>query len=91
MQTSQAVFTYTLTNGSFTISQSTMALYSVEIILITGSATVTGSLKAGSVASNALNLQANVPISIVANGTNLLPLDGITINASSGTVQIIGQ
>lgn len=80
-------FTYTLTNSTFIITGS-MGLTKVSALLISGTASVLGGLAVpGYPASGNVAMQSNIPINFYANSGN--PIDGVSITASSGVVQII--
>lgn len=81
------IWTYTLTNGTLTISED-MGLTCVSMLLISGAATVAGTIQAGTVASTALSLSVGSAL-VISPDTRFILRD-ITIAATSGVVQFIG-
>jgi hypothetical protein len=78
------VFTYVLTNGIITI-KSTDGINVVALQLLSGSATFKGNKTVGSLASTAISLLIDDPVTI-ALGTDL---DSFVIDASAGVVNVI--
>jgi hypothetical protein len=84
----QEFWTYQVTNTTLTIDE-TYGLGMVSLMLTSGTATVSGSINAGGLASTNLALTVGLPITFGGNQIN--PISGLTINASSGNVYIIGR
>jgi hypothetical protein len=84
----QEFWTYEINNTSITIDE-TFGLGMVSLVLNSGSATVSGSITAGGLPSSNLQLIVGVPITFGGNQIN--PIGGLTIDASSGNVYIIGR
>lgn len=57
----------------------------VSFLLVSGTVTVTGVMNLGARASNALTLEADKPLNLGSN----FPLDGLSIDATSGVVTIV--
>jgi hypothetical protein len=85
---SSKFWTYTLTNGILVIDDS-FTLTQVSFELVSGSANFIGSAQAGIVPSSAIALVASNPVTLSSG--NPYPITGITIDATSGTVVIIGK
>lgn len=81
-------WTYTLTGATITID-STFNLTQVSFELVSGAAILTGSALAGTTPSGAISLVEGNPITLASGSPNLIT--GITIDATSGTVVIIGK
>lgn len=81
-------WTYQLVNGIFTIDE-TLALTEVSFVLTDGAATFIGEVQAGANPSTAIDLAVGVPITLSSGNPYLIT--GITIDASSGTVAIVGR
>lgn len=93
MSNTSSVFTRTVTNATFTVS-AVMGFTKFSVVLLSGSATFTGSgiARQGSspaFASTSVAMTINLPISIECDST--ATLDGITITAPSGVVLIIAS
>jgi hypothetical protein len=86
--TAVSFWTYTLTSGTLTID-TTYNLTQISFELTTGTATFTGTAQAGSTPSAAIALVVGNPITLSSSGPN--SITGITIDATSGTVVIIGK
>lgn len=86
--TAVSFWTYTLTSGTLTIDN-TYNLTQISFELTTGTATFTGAAVAGSMASSAIDLVVGNPVTLSSASPNLIT--GITIDATSGTVVIIGK
>ena len=83
------LFTYTLSSGSLTISQSDYAMFvSVQCDSSTGGCNVIGNLPFKGLASTSVALGAGQGVTISAMSPTA-PLDGITITWVSGTVDVI--
>ena len=82
------IWTKVLSNSILSV-QENLSLTQLSLLLTSGSATISGDLEVGSMPSEPITLQTGVPITI--SSTSNYPLDGITIDASSGTVEIIGN
>ena len=85
----QTVWTYQVTNSSFTITAD-MGLRSVSLYLASGNAIISGSKEVMGIASVNLSLQNSFPITLSADGPAVL--EGITIDSNpTGNVYIIGR
>lgn len=77
--------------GTFTVTGTTMTINAndgvmiVAMKLISGTVTFIGTSKVNGEASTAITLAANDPVTIGGN----TPIDGLTINATSGSVYVI--
>lgn len=80
------VYTGTLSGTSLTITAA-MGVYFCALLYQSGTVTIQGSYALGGAASTAIALSSSNP-SITVGGTNS-SLDGFTINAASGIVQIV--
>lgn len=78
------VGTYTLTSSTLTIQES-FGVRNISLLLVSGTVTVTGSMKLGSTASSALTLAADKPLNLSFD----FPVDGLIIDATSGVVTIV--
>lgn len=92
-QNTSSPFTYTLTNGSFTVG-AVMGFTKFSAVLLSGSATILGggSARQGnspSIPSTAIAMIVNLPVSDETDGTSVL--DGIVITASAGVVLIFAS
>lgn len=83
----QRIWTTTVTSTIQVINEAA-GLLTITLVLISGTGTFIGDLNNPS-ASTALALTVGLPITINSKSNNAL--DGITIDATSGSVQIIGQ
>lgn len=81
------IWTKVITNSTFTITED-MGFVGVSFVLTTGAATFIGDLNTPS-ASAALSMTIGLPV--VLNSKSNSPLSGIVIDASAGTVEIMGQ
>lgn len=88
MARTQSFWTYQVTNDSLTIDES-LGLGVVSIMLTSGTASVSGSVNVGDYPSQNLALSIGLPITF--GGVSPVPIDGLTIDASSGTVYLIGR
>lgn len=88
MAIQQEFWTYQVNNTSITIDE-TFGLSMISVLLTSGSATVSGSMTVGGLPSANLALTTNVPITFGGNDVN--PIKGVTIDASSGNVYVIGR
>jgi hypothetical protein len=84
----QEFWTYQVSNSTLTIDE-TFGLGVVSVMLTSGTATVSGSVNAGGLASSNLALTIGLPITFGGNQIN--PISGLTITASSGSVYLIGR
>ena len=86
MPPKDTVFTYILTNSTLTIT-SNMGIRQISMSLLSGSATYCGTKN--------LNGTASVPIALLdgefPNFANDYAIDGLTIDAGSGSVKIIAN
>jgi hypothetical protein len=78
------VGTFVLTNSSLTIAES-MGVRSISVLLVSGAATVKGSMKLGALDSNPIPLEVGVPLNISFD----FAIDGYIIDAAAGVVKII--
>lgn len=78
------VGTYTLTSSTLTIQES-FGVRNISLLLVSGTVTVTGSMKLGSTVSSALTLAADKPLNLSFD----FPIDGLIIDATSGVVTIV--
>jgi hypothetical protein len=85
-QLTSRLWTKNVVNGTFVIN-SDLGLTKISILLISGAATFIGDLQAGVYPSEALALQSGISF----NWADGKVLDGITIDASAGSVQIVGN
>lgn len=86
MPQSDKIFTYTLTSAILTI----IADYGITKIafrLLSGTVTVTGTMKIGSISSSALTLTTDNPLAISDDE----PIESLVIDATSGSVEIIAS
>lgn len=81
------LWTYTLTNGTFTVTTD-MGLTELSIVLVSGAATLLGSLQVGSQPSTAIALTVGLPVFIPTESAS--PLDTTVIDASAGVVVFMG-
>lgn len=81
------VWTKILTNNTLIITEA-MGFTSISFILTSGAATVQGDLNVPS-ASDAVNMVIGLPVAFSSKSQS--PLTGITIDASAGTVEFLGQ
>jgi len=85
----QTVWTYQVTNSSFTITAE-MGLRSVSFYLASGNAVISGIKEVIGIPSVNLSLQASFPITLGTDGPGVL--EGITIDSTpTGNVYIIGR
>jgi hypothetical protein len=84
----QEFWTYQVTNDTLNIDES-FGLGVISIMLTSGTATVSGSVNAGGQPSANLGLVVGLPVTF--GGNQIYPISGITIDASSGNVYIIGR
>ena len=91
MQTSQNIFSYTLTNGVFVVDRNRMSLFAISLNLLSGVGTFVGTMSAGGTAPSSVALTVGLPVTLSSDSDNL-PLDGITIDCSGGgVIQIVGR
>ena len=88
MVRTQEFWTYEVSNSTLTIDE-TFGLGVISVMLTSGSATVNGGGSAGSFSSNNLALTVGLPVTF--GGSSPLPIDGLTISATSGNVYVIGR
>jgi hypothetical protein len=86
--TGTSFWTYTLTNSTITINTS-FNLTQISFELVSGAATFTGTAQAGLTGSAAIALIEGNPVTLSSSSPNLIT--GITIDATAGTVVIIGK
>lgn len=84
----QNFWTYDLTNSVLVIDSS-FALTSISLILITGTGTLVGTVNSGGLASTPVNLIIGMPVTVYSDSNNVI--SGLTIDASLGQVSIIGK
>lgn len=88
----QKIFTTVLSGSSITLT-SEMGLTSVSIVLISGAGSYTGDLNVSdnitAIISSPIDLIINQAINVSSDSG--LPLDGVTIDASAGVVNIMGR
>ena len=89
MSLSSKIFTYNLTNESFEIV-SDYGLKAVSLKLTSGTATITGTMKVGDKSSQPISLTLNEGVTINSDEASGV-LQDLTIDATSGTVLIIGR
>lgn len=78
------VGTFNLAGGSITIIES-MGVRNVSVILVSGAATVKGTLNLGSIPSDPIALEVGIPLNVSFD----FAIDGYIIDASAGVVKII--
>lgn len=84
----QNFWTYQL-NNSVLIIDSSFSLTSISLILVTGTGTLQGTVNAGGIASDPVNLIKGMPVMVYADSNNVI--SGLTIDASLGQVSIIAK
>jgi len=82
------VFTYTLTSGSITISQTDGVMFLSVQCATSSSCTVLGNLPFKNLTPATVTLSAGQGINLSAL-TPISPLDGITITNTSGSVDVL--
>lgn len=82
-------WTYNLVNGSITITPA-FSLTRLQILLVSGTGSATGSLTANGIPSEPLDLTIGVPLSFSNGPSSAIALDDITIT-TTGTILIIGR
>ena len=82
-------WTYNLVNGSITITPA-FSLTRLQVLLVSGTGTATGSLNTGGIPSQPLALTIGVPLGFSNGPSSVLVLEDITIT-TTGTIQIIGR
>lgn len=87
-QGTSTVFTKTLSGGPFVVTAA-MGLYSISIMLTTGTGTVLGTSQVTTNPPSSISLVANVPLNIESRSN--AALTGLTIDATSGTILIVAQ
>lgn len=88
MALTEKIFTKVITNSTFNVVGS-MGFNAISFVLISGTGTFTGTLNVTGTSSTAIDLVVGTPVTITANGQ--YPLDELTINASSGSVNFLGR
>lgn len=83
---SDNIFTYVLTNDTLLI-KAEYGVRSVAMKLVSGAASFSGTMKLGTLSSGSIPLVVNDPVT-VSDDNNI---DGFTIDASAGSVQIIAR
>lgn len=82
-----SVFTKNVVNSVYAYTYGQPATFTqISILLVSGTATLQG-FPTG-VTTDAINLPLNVPFNLTSS--NNLPLDAFTINATTGTVILVG-
>lgn len=89
MSLSSKIFTYSLSNNTLEIV-SDYGLKAVSVKLTSGSATIAGTMKVGSLSSVPISLTLNEGVTINSDEASGV-LQDLTIDATSGTVLIIGR
>lgn len=84
----QAIFTYTLTNGSLTINAAD-GITAVAMKLLGGAATYAGTKKIGNIDSTPTSLVVDKDITVTSEQSKYI--DSFTINAAGGSVEIIAR
>lgn len=82
-------WTYNLINGSITITPA-FSLTRLQILLISGTGSATGSLTVNGIAPQALPLTIGQPLSFSNGSMSPIALDDITIT-TTGTILLIGR
>ena len=80
----QNIGTFTL-DGEILNIVGDYGVLNISFLLVSGTVTVTGVMNLGSRASNALTLETGNALNLGSN----FPIDGLTIDASSGVVTIV--
>jgi hypothetical protein len=78
------VGTFNLAGASLTILE-TMGVRNISVLLVSGSATVKGTLSLGSLQSTPLALEVGTPLNVSFD----FAIDGYIIDAAAGVVKII--
>jgi hypothetical protein len=84
----QAIFTYVLTSGTLTISE-TDGVTAVAMKLLSGAATYAGTKKIGTIDSTPTSLIVDKAITVTSEQTKYI--DSFTIDATGGSVEIIAR
>lgn len=84
----QKVYTDIIQNETVVFDQNS-SLRAVSFVLISGTATVTGTLTVNGRASQAIPLVESQPVTFGIEYA--LPIESLTVNASAGTVYVIGR
>lgn len=82
-------FTKNLNNANFVISAS-MGLTKITLLVISGTVTLLGTLNVSGTDSDAVTIPEGAGITLENSGS-VIPLDGLTINASAGNVSIVAN
>ena len=83
---SENIGTFTLSNQTVTIIRE-FSVSNISMLLVSGIVTVTGIMNLGAIASSPITLEAGTPLNL--GSISNFPIDGLTIDASGGTVTII--
>lgn len=83
---SENIGTFTLSGQSVTIIRD-FSVSNISMLLVSGTVTVTGVMSLGSITSSPITLVADKPLNL--GSISNFPIDGLTIDASGGTVTII--
>lgn len=78
------VGTFNLAGTSLTILE-TMGVRNISVLLVSGAATVKGTLSLGTIPSDPLALEVGIPLNVSFD----FSIDGYVIDASAGAVKII--
>lgn len=80
-------FTYIINGESLTITDD-FNLKNISIELISGTGSFTGEANANGVASIAIPLYVNKPVTLTTNSINTI--SGLTIDGTSGVINLVG-
>jgi hypothetical protein len=84
----QAIFTYVLTNGIFTVNE-TDGITAVAIKLLSGAGTYMGTKMVNGIDSTATPLVVDKGVTISSEQTKYI--DNLVIDASAGSIEIIAR
>lgn len=83
---SENIGTFTLSGQIVTIIRD-YSVSNISMLLVSGTVTVTGIMNLGAISSSPIILEAGTPLNL--GSISNFPIDGLTIDASSGVVTII--